>query len=112
MAPVAGAARSGVTLMRSGASLLERMIAAGTEGSIYGGLQGAGGTYTEKPEDYAKNAGMGSIIGGAIGATAPFVGTVAGAAYRGLANKGWFGGPPGAVTNAAQARRRSPTDHP
>jgi len=103
MVPIAGMARGGVTLMRAGAPLLERMGAAAAEGGFYGGLQGAGGTYTEKPEDYAKNAGMGTIIGGAIGASAPFIGTVAGAAYRGLANRGWFGGPPGPVTNAAQA---------
>ena len=103
MAPVMGMARAGATLMRAGAPLWERIAAGATEGSLYGGAQGAGSTYTEKPEDYAKNAGMGSIIGGTIGGVAPLVGTVAGSAYRGLANRGWFGGPPGALVNAAEA---------
>jgi hypothetical protein len=103
MGPVMGTARAGATLLRAGAPLWERIAAGATEGSLWGGAHSAGTTYTEKPEDYAKNAGMGSIIGGTIGGVAPLVGTVAGATYRGLANRGWFGGPPGALVNAAEA---------
>ena len=83
--------------------VLQRMGIGAAEGGVLGAAQGAGATYTGKPEDYLTNAGMGATLGVGIGAAAPAAGTVAAGAYRGLANRGMFGGPSRAIAEAAQA---------
>lgn len=107
-----GLARQGLTLAgRQLPAAVQRFLpqwaqtAATTavEGGLIGGLQGAGGTYSGIPSDYAKNTGMGTIFGAGIGAAAPAVGAAGGAAYRAIADRGWFGGIPKHLAVAAQA---------
>jgi hypothetical protein len=68
-----GIAKTGVTLARQGAGLLERGFRGAAEGLGYGMAGGAGNTYTEKPIDYFNNAGEGGKLGMAVGAAAPYV---------------------------------------
>jgi hypothetical protein len=50
-----------------GSGLGARALGYGIEGSLLGGAQGAGNTYTENPIDYLTNAGKGAGIGGVLG---------------------------------------------
>ena len=70
---------------------------------MLGALQGAGTTYSGIPSDYVHNAGMGGILGAGVGAVAPAIGTAAGAAYRAVADRGFRGGVPAHLAQAAQA---------
>lgn len=83
--------------------LLQRMGIGAAEGGVLGGLQGAGHTYTGKPEDYIINAGMGSALGLGIGTGAPVAGRAVSGGYEALANRGYFGGPPRPLIRAAEA---------
>jgi len=57
-----------------GGTVPARVAGYGTEGAIFGGVQGAGQTFTGKPEDYLYNAGKGAAVGGAINAAlAPLI---------------------------------------
>jgi hypothetical protein len=76
-----GAARSGFTLAKAGAPLLERMVLGSAEGMGYGAAAGAGNTYSGNPMDYLHNAGTGAQIGAGVGAAAPAV----------VAGLGWAG---------------------
>jgi hypothetical protein len=66
-----GLAKSGVTLARQGAGLLERSVMGAGEGALYGAASGAGNTYTGNPIDYFNNAGDTAKLGLAVGAAAP-----------------------------------------
>jgi hypothetical protein len=89
-----------------GTSTLARVGGGLVEGGLLGAAQGAGNTYSKDASEYAKNALMGGIFGGGVGAAAPIAGTGAAAVYRGIADRGWFGGVPGKVANAASADAR------
>lgn len=57
-----------------GGTVPARIAGYGTEGAIFGGVQGAGQTFTGNPADYAANAGKGAAVSGAIsGALAPLI---------------------------------------
>jgi hypothetical protein len=49
------------------------------------------------------HAGMGGILGAGMSAAAPVAGNIGGAVYRGMADRGVFGGLPSAVVKAGQA---------
>jgi len=87
----------------AGAGLIRQGAHGAAQGGLLGTLQGAGTTYSGIPSDYVHNAGMGGILGAGIGAVAPAVGAVGGAAYRAAANKGFFGGVPRALADAGTA---------
>ena len=99
-----GLARFGLTTAgrMAGQPLLRRSAAAAGEGAVLGGAQGAGQTYTGNPMDYVENAGKGAALGGVLGFPAPAIGSVAGGAWKGLENRGFFGSVPGPVARAAQ----------
>jgi len=86
-----------------GASLLARSGAAAGEGAVLGAAQGAGSTYTGNPMDYVENAGKGAAIGGVLGFPAPAVGAVVGAGAKKIMDKGYLGGIPGPIAQAAQS---------
>ena len=83
--------------------LMQRMGIGAAEGGALGAAQGVGQTYTGNPEDYLAAGGMGATLGVGIGAAAPAAGRLAEGAYRGLANRGVFGGPSRQIAEAAQA---------
>jgi hypothetical protein len=79
----AGLIKSGVTLAgRVGPNLLGRVLGYGAEGAGYGGLHGAGNTYSDKASDYLENAKTGAATGLVVGGALPVLGSAAGAAYR------------------------------
>jgi hypothetical protein len=53
---------------RLGSGAVARGVGYGVTGGVTGGLQGAGNTYTGEASDYAKNAGLGAILGIPLGA--------------------------------------------
>ena len=57
----------GTVAARLGSGALARALGYGTEGAAIGAAQGAGQTYTGKPEDYAAAAGKGAAMGGVLG---------------------------------------------
>jgi len=110
-ADIAGGVAGGLGLAKAGlttagrfasAPWYARVGAAGVEGAVQGAAQGAGNTYTGNPMDYAANAGKGALVGGLLGLAAPAAGQLGGAAYRGVDDKGFFGGIPGSLAKAAQ----------
>lgn len=100
-----GAALAGRGLIGAGQGLglAGRAGVGALEGGALGALQGAGTTYSGIPADYVHNAGMGGILGAGIGAAAPVIGQVGGAAYRAAADRGFFGGIPRVLADAGQA---------
>jgi hypothetical protein len=79
----AGLVKSGVTLAgRVGSGLLPRVLGYGAEGAAYGGIHGAGSTYSDRIADYIENAKKGATTGAMIGAGLPFAGAAAGGLYR------------------------------
>lgn len=81
----AGLIKNGVTVAgRVGSKLLPRIIGFGAEGATYGGLHGAGSTYTGDWRDNRDAAWAAAKTGAQIGAGMPLVGAAAGAAYRGV----------------------------
>jgi len=86
-----------------GAGVAKQALWGAGTGGVLGAAQGAGTTYSGIPADYVHNAGMGGILGAGIGAAAPVIGAVGGAAYRGAADRGFFGGIPKALADAGQA---------
>jgi uncharacterized protein (UPF0218 family) len=65
--------------------LAPRTAAYAGEGAAYGGLQAAGETVSDNPEDYAQNAKRGALTGAAIGGAIPSIGKAVGAAYQAVA---------------------------
>jgi len=103
-ANAAGLIRAGILRAApAGATLARQAFTGGAQGLGLGALQGAGTTYSGIPEDYARNAGMGAILGAGVGAAAPAIGAVGGSAYRAAADRGFFGGIPKALAEAGQA---------
>jgi len=83
LASGAGLVKSGVTLAgRVGSGLLPRVLGYGAEGAAYGGVHGAGGTYSDRIGDYIENAKKGATTGALIGGALPVAGSTAGALYR------------------------------
>lgn len=79
----AGLVKSGVTLAgRVGSGLLPRVLGYGAEGAAYGGVHGAGSTYSDRIADYVENAKRGATTGALIGGALPVVGNAAGGLYR------------------------------
>jgi hypothetical protein len=58
---------AGLTLLKSGLTLPQTLLAGGAEGGLYGAAQGAGNTYTGKLPDYLVNAGYGGAMGTVLG---------------------------------------------
>lgn len=83
LASGAGLVKSGVTLAgRVGSGLLPRVLGYGAEGAAYGGVHGAGSTYSDRIADYIENAKKGATTGALIGGALPVAGNAAGALYR------------------------------
>lgn len=79
-----GLVKNGITLAgRLGSGLVPRILGYGAEGAAYGAASGAGGTYSEEPQDYMANAAQGAKWGAGIGAAMPVIGAAAGGLYRG-----------------------------
>lgn len=79
----AGLVKSGVTLAgRVGSGLLPRVLGYGAEGAAYGGIHGAGSTYSDRIADYIENAKKGATTGALIGVGLPVAGAAAGGLYR------------------------------
>jgi hypothetical protein len=72
----------GALAARLGGGALARFTGYGLGGAAQGAAQGAGSTHTGNPEDYAKNAAMGAVLG--VGTSGPY-----GAAFgpRGLVSR-------------------------
>lgn len=102
-APLGLAARGVALPVRAGAGLMERLGAAGAEGSLYGATQGAGNTYTGKLPDYIGAGGQGALLGGVLGVGAQGAGALAGRARQAAGDL--FGQVPGYLSTAAQADR-------
>ena len=101
VANAAGLVRAGILRgAPAGADWLRRGVTGAGQGFTLGAAQGAGTTYSGIPSDYVHNAGMGGVLGAGVGAAAPAVGAIGGAAYRGAADRGFFGGIPKALADA------------
>lgn len=83
LASGAGLVKSGITLAgRVGSGMLPRVLGYGAEGAAYGGVHGAGSTYSDRIADYIENAKKGATTGALIGGALPVAGNAAGALYR------------------------------
>ena len=100
--PGAGLSRLGATIVPRAGNMLGRIGAGLIEGGAYGAATGAGNTYSGNPSDYTKNALIGGVFNGALGATTPVIGAAAGAGYQALAGQGFRGSVPGSLARSAQ----------
>jgi hypothetical protein len=84
-----GLARAGVTSVPYLASRFGRMgsvLGNVGEAGVLGGVQGAGSTYTSKPEDYFANAGWGAATAAPFGLVGAASGATGESVYRGMAS--------------------------
>jgi hypothetical protein len=96
-----GLARFGLSMAGRGGNIASRLLYGGAEGALYGAGQGAGHTYTGRPEDYLENAGGGAVIGSVLSPVGPILGQ----GVSTVAGRGAVKGIPKPLAEAAQADR-------